>query len=285
MFKAIVMRWLPWSWKSLWSSQKEWYKIISRDILRIENPDMKEKDIIELQNNMIKECNCNIIIDSTNMNPNTLEKIKNLCIESWYDTEVKDMFFEMHKALNNNNLDKYRKECKYRNINREKRVPESVIDRMFLQNYEIYNPYWKWVVIVDIDWTLANVNHRLHHLEWKKDWKLFFNDMVYDTVYEPVKTVVNMLSETHPIVVMSWRPDSYWFETEQWLKDNWIKYNYLLMRSAWDWRTDVEVKRSLHSLIKQDVAFAFDDRACIIKLRESMWIYVFNCSDRENNDF
>lgn len=229
---------------------------------------------------MIVEATWDIIIDDTNCNTTTLQRLISLCEENWFKVEVKDMYDEMFKENYPLLLEKYRQECHKRNREREKYVPWSVIDKMFLMNYPILNPFEKWVVIVDIDWTLANIDHRLHYMEWKKNRLWFFKEMDKDTIYEPIKQVVNKLHETHPIVIMSWRPDTYYKETEKRLKDNWIKYNYILMRSWYDSRPDTDVKRDLYDfcLANNNVTIAFDDRPCIVSLWRSLWIYTFDCN-------
>ena len=278
--KAIILRWLPGSGKSTRSKQQKGYQIISRDVLRLENPTFKEHQIIDLQNKLISEATCDIIIDDTNMNPKTLQRLSWLCRENWYTVEIKDMYYEMYKQQTPLLLEAYRHECHRRNKEREKYVPWSVIDKMFLMNYPILNPFDKWTVIVDIDWTLANIDHRLHYMEWKKNRMWFFKEMSKDTVYEPVRQVVNKLHETHPIVIMSWRPDTYYKQTETRLKNNWIKYHYILMRSWYDSRPDTDVKRDLYDfcLANNWVAMAFDDRPCIVSLWRSKWIYTFDCN-------
>jgi hypothetical protein len=45
------------------------------------------------------------------------------------------------------------------------------------------------IVIVDIDGTVADVHHRLHHIQGRgrKNWKRFFESMDYDT---PIASVI-----------------------------------------------------------------------------------------------
>lgn len=289
MYKAIIMKWLPWSWKSTWAEQQEWFIIISRDILRLENPDMKEYEIVELQNSMISEYKCDIIIDDTNMNPKTLERIKKLCTDCGYEVEVKDMYW-YYESDNH-----YLWMCIERNKNREKYVPESVIHKMYLQNCNMisnydYNLIGEYI-IVDIDWTLADLTHRLHYVkEWKKDWDSFFDNMVHDKPYTHLIDIVNILKKTgYTVVLMSWRSDKWCKETVTWLQEHGVKYDHLLMRSSWDKRDDVDVKKDLAELLIQNTwklpSIAFDDRHRILELWRWMGIYTINCSQESDNNF
>ncbi len=76
-------------------------------------------------------------------------------------------------------------------------------------------------VIVDLDGTLADCNHRLHFIESnKKDWQSFFNNCGEDLVIEPVRELINMLKEKYMIIILTARPDSIREPTTKWLEDN-----------------------------------------------------------------
>jgi hypothetical protein len=213
------------------------------------------------------------------MNPNTLERIETLCQLNGYEVTIKDMYTEFYHQKDPIQLELYRQECKRRNALREEPVPNCVIDKMFLMCYK--SPFDKPIIIVDIDGTLANIDHRLHYMDQEeKDRKSFFSAMDQDSVYESVRLLVNTLSEHYIIILMSGRPDNYATKTEQRLLDNGINHHYCLMRSSFDSRSDVEVKRDLYDFCigNQTVLMAFDDRQSIIELWRSKGIYVFDCN-------
>jgi uncharacterized HAD superfamily protein len=101
-------------------------------------------------------------------------------------------------------------------------------------------------VIVDIDGTLADVSHRLHHIRGKrKKWQKFFALMSED---KPVKEVIDKVAElakTHNIYIVSGRPEDYRAITEEWLDLHEVPYNALYMREAEDHRPDDIVKQEI----------------------------------------
>lgn len=55
----------------------------------------------------------------------------------------------------------------------------------------------KQIVIFDIDGTLANAEHRVHHLQKEpKDWDAFFAGCTQDTPIEPVMELVRLFFVT-----------------------------------------------------------------------------------------
>jgi len=118
------------------------------------------------------------------------------------------------------------------------------------------------IVVVDIDGTIADVSHRLHHIHGKKkDWKRFFEGMDRDTPITSVVDHVRKLAREHEIVMLTGRPNSYRERTEAWLKAFDIPHSKLLMRPAGDHRPDYVTKAELmRSLDLDSIALALDDR-------------------------
>src|SRR5690349_19887667 len=102
----------------------------------------------------------------------------------------------------------------------------------------------KRIVIVDIDGTLADVCHRLHHIvgPGKKDWKAFFEGMDRDTPIKAMVRRVHTLEQTHDILIVTGRPEHYRRRTEKWLARHGIGYRRLFMRPDGDHRPDYTVK-------------------------------------------
>ena len=127
-------------------------------------------------------------------------------------------------------------------------------------------------MIIDIDGTLANVDHRLHHVEkFPKNWPAFFKAMVKDTVEEWCKLLCNKLPVK--IILLTGRPAKYQKETEKWLKDNGIKYDLLLMRPTIDMRRDDVTKLDLYQKHVQDnydVLFVVDDSERVVAMWRSL---------------
>src|SRR3569832_1684161 len=105
----------------------------------------------------------------------------------------------------------------------------------------------KSIVIVDIDGTLADVQHRLHHIKGpgKKNWSQFFRNAHKDELIAIVVRWVNNLSPEFKAILITGRPDDYRKDTEAWLKQHKIRYSKLYMRRSGDNRPDTIVKKEL----------------------------------------
>ena len=275
MAKAIVMQWLSWSWKSTKAEEfkKEWYIVFNRDMARLENPTMKEKEIIKLEDNFILDNVWNdIVIDNTHMNSKSRYLLYEKLKQSWYEITKYDM------AIDFTSNEEYLEVSILRNSIRQwtSKVPNSVIYQQYLQEYEIP---WK-VIICDIDWTVANLEHRLHYIKQeKKDHDSFYANVKNDTPIVQTIEIVRSLKESwYTIVMMSGRRNQTCEDTEAWLDNYNVPYDYLLMRSWWDKRPDHEVKLELYErcLRKNDVFLAIDDRKSIVDLWRSLWIFVLD---------
>lgn len=139
-------------------------------------------------------------------------------------------------------------------------------------------------IIVDLDGTLADCNHRLHFIEQpKKDWKSFFNHCNQDSVIEPVRELINMLKTKYMIIILTARPDISKEATVKWLDDNNIEYDALFMRGKNDYRKSPVVKSDLIEEMKcHDYIpiYAIEDRDDCIDMFNSLGIFtlkVYNC--------
>jgi phosphoglycolate phosphatase-like HAD superfamily hydrolase len=133
--------------------------------------------------------------------------------------------------------------------------------------------------IFDLDGTLADLTHRLHHIKGgKKDWRAFFS---HDEVLkdEPIAHVIRLYeviqcSTAHNnigenILIVSGRSDECREATEEWLFRNEITHDGLYMRKAGDKRPDNEVKRDILEQIRAEgwvPVMAFDDRDRVVKM-------------------
>jgi hypothetical protein len=143
--------------------------------------------------------------------------------------------------------------------------------------------YGRPVVLVDIDGTLADVTHRVHHVRGagKKDWHRFFQAMHQDEPNQVVMDWVKNLAPEYEVIVVSGRPDNYRKVTERWLAEHGIEYSALYMRRAQDRRPDDIVKREiLHKQIGKDrVAFVIDDRASVCRMWRSEGLRTFQVAE------
>ena len=143
----------------------------------------------------------------------------------------------------------------------------------------------KNIVIVDIDGTLADVQHRLHFIKGpgKKDWKQFFRSAPKDAPIEIVVRWVNNLSPEYEAILITGRPGDYRSDTEAWLRQHGIRYSKLYMRRAGDHRPDTVVKQELLDEVgRERVAFVIDDRPPVCDMYRECGMRVFQVSSGES---
>src|SRR4051812_20837075 len=94
-------------------------------------------------------------------------------------------------------------------------------------------------VIVDIDGTLADMTHRIHHVKnGNHDWDSFFAGVSGDAPIWPICNLVGVLWQHYKIVLVSGRSDKTRADTEEWLNVNGVPYHDLFMRADGDYRPD-----------------------------------------------
>lgn len=125
--------------------------------------------------------------------------------------------------------------------------------------------------IIDIDGTLADCRHRLHHVMpgGKRDWDSFFASMDQDELIQPVAEVARALAARMKVVLCSGRPENYRGVTEAWLDDWNVPRDALYMRPANDTRPDHVVKAQLLAGIREDgyePIVVIDDRQSVVDM-------------------
>ena len=133
-------------------------------------------------------------------------------------------------------------------------------------------------VIVDMDGTLADVSHRIHHLEGKKkNWKSFFAHMHKDPPNREILDMVLRLARDHQIVIVSGRPEHYQQVTEDWLKLYDVPYEEIHMRPSGDHRPDHIVKREILDRLLatgKTINLVIDDRPTVCDMWRSCGLKV-----------
>lgn len=125
-------------------------------------------------------------------------------------------------------------------------------------------------VIFDIDGTLADVEHRRHHVA-ARDWGAFYGAMAADPVIGPVAALNSMVAERATVYLCSGRPEDYRETTEAWLDNAGVRRDALLMRPSGDFRSDVIVKREMLAELRSrhngdDPLFVIDDRQTVVDM-------------------
>jgi phosphoglycolate phosphatase-like HAD superfamily hydrolase len=143
------------------------------------------------------------------------------------------------------------------------------------------------LIVFDIDGTLANCDHRLHHIKEKpKNWKAFFEEAKNDT---PIPAMVELFRTLysgwatdgvtrHTILAVTGRPESIRYDTGKWLADNHCDVNKLYMRKNKDYRPDYVVKEEILDQIiaeyGQKPDMVFEDRKQVIDMWRRRGVFV-----------
>lgn len=216
----------------------------------------------------------NVIIDDTNLNPGTLQ--------GW-----KDLALKVEAKIQYERIDTFVKTCVERDASRDKKVGRSVIVGMALQ-YGLYPKPDKGIVICDLDGTLCDIQHRLHHVRKpegeRKDWKAFFSEIQNDSVrYDVLAMLAGYVGNGYEIFFVSARPDNYREETEEWL-GTMVPYEALFMRRADDKRPDTDVKKDIFDMYFKDpsgIQAVIDDRPSVIRMWRELGLNVVDVGKGE----
>ena len=123
--------------------------------------------------------------------------------------------------------------------------------------------------IFDIDGTLADCSHRLHHIQKQpKDWDSFFSGCDDDAPIAHICDLARLVNLETTVVYVSGRSDQCRDQTEDWLKENNLWTGHLYMRSEGDHRPDNLIKIELLEQLRADgfePVMAFDDRDQVVQ--------------------
>ena len=146
------------------------------------------------------------------------------------------------------------------------------------------------VWIFDIDGTLSDMTHRVHHITGgNSNWDEFFDNQHLDRPYEDVFDILHAISLDRimdKIIFVTARPERYRGVTNKWLQENieyFIEDEDLYMKPNDNTDTDAVFKVNLINQWLTDnptfkVGAIFDDRPTVIKaFREQGW-HVFDCN-------
>jgi hypothetical protein len=132
-------------------------------------------------------------------------------------------------------------------------------------------------IIVDLDGTLCDIEHRKHfiisesgELKDKPDWDGFNAECINDTPVAAISELMDLYSNAgFHILILTGRDQKYESETRQWLMDNDIPWAQICMRETGDYRSDFTIKHQHY--IEQiaphfDVRFVLEDRKAVVEM-------------------
>ena len=131
------------------------------------------------------------------------------------------------------------------------------------------------LAVVDVDGVVADVRHRLHHIESRpKDWAAFFAAADADPPLAEGVARVRTLLDDHDVVYLTGRPDHLRRVTQEWLERHGIPGTKLVMRRRGDYRpARVTKAEELARLARtRTVAVVVDDDPEVVEaLRAGGW--------------
>ena len=108
--------------------------------------------------------------------------------------------------------------------------------------------------------SVADVRHRLHHLDHPKSWHRFFADAAEDGLLPEGARLVAELAEEHEIVWLTGRPEWLRRTTVDWLAEHGLPGDELHLRPHHDYRPARRYKRDvLFELSPRGIAAFIDD--------------------------
>lgn len=300
---------IPGSGKTTWAKEQVRTKpntvIVSRDEIRAQLfGSLRDYKITNAREHMITtaefglaqiaiDAGNNVIFADTNIKPTTLNEIRKFAKDNNASFSIQDMFADNFCKEKGNSatldevggleivLKRYLKRCHLWNLQRENSVPVEVVERMYknyrsnvlklVQRQHVHFVGGPEAIVVDIDGTMADMGNKRGPFEWKKVG-------LDDPIPTVIETVRLYKQAGYKVIVMSGRDAICRPETEQWLKDNGVKYDHLFMRPEGDQRPDNLIKEELFFDNVEgnfNVRIVLDDRDQVVDQWRAMGLKVY----------
>lgn len=144
-------------------------------------------------------------------------------------------------------------------------------------------------IVFDLDGTLADISHRLHHIKdgkemkEKPNWDAFNAECIGDKPKKPIVHMIRMYKNAgYTVVICSGRNDTVADKTQFWLRTNGIKYDMLLMRKHDDRQSDATLKAQMfQNVISRlyEVELVVDDRKKVVDVWRSFGLTCLQCQE------
>jgi len=137
-------------------------------------------------------------------------------------------------------------------------------------------------IIVDLDGTLCNINHRLKYvLQKPKDWDSFYKHIWLDEINRWCEQLIEHFYVSHDILIVSGRSDEHRRNTISWLNQNCIEYSKVFLRKDGDYRPDEIIKKEIYrDEIEKDyeIEFVVEDRTRVVEMWRSLGLTCLQCA-------
>jgi len=125
-------------------------------------------------------------------------------------------------------------------------------------------------LICDLDNTLANCDHRIHHAS-AREWDEFHSKLMDDPVYEDVAMIIANLPVNIKLIAVTGRNERYRQLTLDWLAKNSLQFDEILMRPDGNYIPDHELKpKMLIDFFDGDIELAKQQVICILDDRDKV---------------
>lgn len=270
MQKILMLRGLPASGKTTYAKEllkQGGWKRVNKDDLRAmvdggEWGEQNEKFILDIRDTFVLRSlllGFNVVVDDTNFSAKHKQRMEEL-VKTWLvgkEVKIEEKFFDVDVE-----------ECVKCDAKRANSVGAVVIRDMWKKYISKpvqppkYSPELPMAVVSDIDGTLAEGTGR-GFFEWKRVGE--------DALKRKIATLVEVYKQNgFVIILVSGRDGCCRGETQEWLRDNHVEYDYLFMREEGDNRKDAIVKKEIYDgeiKGKYNVEFVLDDRDQVV----AMW--------------
>ncbi|MCW0214954.1 MAG: hypothetical protein OJJ54_16475 [Pseudonocardia sp.] len=128
------------------------------------------------------------------------------------------------------------------------------------------------VAVFDIDGVLADVSHRLHHLQDRPQrWERFFAEADVDPLLDEGAERLRAAQADHDVIYLTGRPERNRRLTERWLARHGLPTGPLFMREDDDFRPARMMKRQVlrHLARTREIASMIDDDPAVVALLEA----------------
>lgn len=156
-----------------------------------------------------------------------------------------------------------------------------------MKEYPGYSPGFELAldaIIIDMDGTLSDCEHRRHFVSGeKKDWKSFNESCSMDPPNDWCVSLACKLAACYDIIVVSGRNEEFREITQAWISKQGIPITDLFLRPDGDFRKDSVVKEEIYNkYIKNNypnVAFCIDDRKQVVDMWRSLGLVCLQCAE------
>tara|TARA_Y100000590_G_C15455022_1_gene914210 strand:- start:251 stop:688 length:438 start_codon:yes stop_codon:yes gene_type:complete len=138
----------------------------------------------------------------------------------------------------------------------------------------------KKCIIVDIDGTLANIDHRRKDFLNDNDWKAINSKINLDSINFWCKELIDSLKNKYKIILVTGRKVEFRDITLKWLNENEVSYSEIFFRENNDYRDDTVIKKEIY---KKNIMpnyiplFVVDDRSKVVTMWRDLGLVCLQC--------